>query len=111
MVMTGAHFWSPYNIAYQWPKIIPGYFFMVFLRRRYLAFWSKYNYVLSAAFSSAIAIAAVIIFFAVSYNGYEVNWWGNSADDTPGSCESKACVRLTLPKNEYFGPRIGTYAT
>ena len=81
---------------------------MVYLRKRYLAFWSKYNYVLSAAFSSAIAIAGVIIFFAVSYNGYEINWWGNNADT---GCEAKNCVRLTLPEGEYFGPRIGTYAT
>lgn len=97
-----------YNIAYQWPKVLPGYYFMVYLRKRYLPFWSKYNYVLSAAFSSAIAIAAVIIFFAVSYNGFEIDWWGNNADT---GCEAKNCVLKTLPKGEYFGPRIGTYAT
>ncbi|KAH8885378.1 hypothetical protein GQ53DRAFT_770245 [Thozetella sp. PMI_491] len=59
ILLSGAHAWSPISWSY--------------LRKRYLAFWSKFNYILSAAFSSAIAIAAVIIFCAVSYNGYDIN--------------------------------------
>ncbi|KAF6826671.1 opt oligopeptide transporter [Colletotrichum plurivorum] len=99
MVLSGGISWSPlsslmadirrYNIAYMWPAVIPGWLSMVYLRRRYLAFWSKYNYVLSAAFSTAIAIAAVVIFFAVSFHGFEIK---------------------CMPEGEYFGPRIGTYA-
>ncbi|KAJ0383775.1 hypothetical protein COL922a_009773 [Colletotrichum nupharicola] len=85
MILSGGISWSP----------------------RYLAFWSKYNYVLSVALSTAIAIAAVVIFFAVSYHGFEVNWWGN---DSEKGCETTACTRLKLPKGEYFGPRVGTYA-
>ncbi|KAI8275740.1 Oligopeptide transporter 2 [Colletotrichum sp. SAR11_57] len=107
MILSGGISWSPYNIAYMWPAVIPGWLSMVYLRQRYLAFWSKYNYVLSAALSTAIAIAAVGIFFAVSYHGFEVNWWGN---DSEKGCEATACTRLKLPKGEYFGPRIGTYA-
>lgn len=57
-----------YNIAYIWPAVLPAYISMKYLRSRYLAFWAKYNYVLSAALSAAIAIAGVVIFFAVSYN-------------------------------------------
>ncbi|EQB50734.1 OPT oligopeptide transporter [Colletotrichum gloeosporioides Cg-14] len=107
MILSGGISWSPYNIAYMWPAVIPGWLSMVYLRQRYLAFWSKYNYVLSAALSTAIAIAAVVIFFAVSYHGFEVNWWGN---DSEKGCEATACTRLKLPKGEYFGPRVGTYA-
>lgn len=87
--------------------MIPGWYSMVYLRSRYLSFWSKYNYVISAAFSTAIAISAVIIFFAVEYNGYEIDWWGNSAES---GCESTTCTRLKLPDGEYFGPRIGNYS-
>ncbi|KAG7048102.1 OPT oligopeptide transporter [Colletotrichum scovillei] len=107
MILSGGISWSPYNIAYMWPAVLPGWLSMVYLRQRYLAFWSKYNYVLSAAFSTAIAIAGVIIFFAVSYHGFEINWWGN---DSESGCESTACTLLKLPKGEYFGPRVGTYA-
>jgi hypothetical protein len=80
---------------------------MVYLRTRYLAFWSKYNYVLSAAFSTAIAIAAVTIFFTVGFHGFHIEWWGNRSES---GCEAVACTRLKLPDGEYFGPRIGTYA-
>lgn len=80
---------------------------MVYTRKRYLSLCSKYNYVLSAAFSSAIAIPGVVIFFDVNYTNQEINWWGN---DSESGCELTACARLTLPKNEYFGPRVGTYA-
>ncbi|KAI3539852.1 OPT oligopeptide transporter [Colletotrichum filicis] len=107
MILSGGISWSPYNIAYMWPAVLPGWLSMVYLRQRYLAFWSKYNYVLSAAFSTAIAIAGVIIFFAVSYHGFEITWWGN---DSESGCESTACTLLKLPKGEYFGPRVGTYA-
>ncbi|KAH7066492.1 OPT oligopeptide transporter [Paraphoma chrysanthemicola] len=108
MLMSGGSNWSPYNLAYMWPAVISGWFSMVFLRQRSLAFWAKYNYVTSAAFSAAIAIAAVIIFFSISYPGIEINWWGNNPSS---GCEAKACTLLKLPKGEYFGPRIGTYAS
>ncbi|KAK2028611.1 OPT oligopeptide transporter [Colletotrichum zoysiae] len=107
MILSGGISWSPYNIAYMWPAVLPGWLSMVYLRQRYLAFWSKYNYVFSAAFSTAIAIAGVIIFFAVSYHGLELDWWGNHPES---GCEATACTRLKLPQGEYFGPRVGTYA-
>lgn len=96
-----------YNIAYMWPAVLPAYISMKYLRGRYLAFWAKYNYVLSAALSTAIAIAGVVIFFAASYNRFTVDWWGN---DSESGCEASACTRLTVPKDEYFGPRVGNYA-
>ncbi|KAK1990115.1 OPT superfamily oligopeptide transporter [Colletotrichum falcatum] len=107
MILSGGISWSPYNIAYMWPAVLPGWLSMVYLRQRYLAFWSKYNYVFSAAFSTAIALAGVIIFFAVSYHGLEINWWGNHPES---GCEATPCTRLKLAQGEYFGPRVGNYA-
>ncbi|KAL2788318.1 OPT oligopeptide transporter protein-domain-containing protein [Aspergillus keveii] len=106
VILSGGHAWSPYNLGYMWPAVLPGWVSWNWLRRRYLGFWSKYNYVLSAAFSSGIAIAAVVIFFAVSDHGKEVDWIGNSPDK---GCESTACTRLTLGEGEYFGPTVGTF--
>ncbi|PWY73104.1 OPT oligopeptide transporter [Aspergillus sclerotioniger CBS 115572] len=81
-----------YNIAYMWSAVVLVYInSMSYLCFRYLAFWSKYNYVLSAAFSTAIALAGIIIFFATGR-------------------EAKYCTRLTLPGGEYFGPRLGSFA-
>lgn len=106
VILSGGHTWAPYNLGYMWPAVIPGWISWSYLRKRYLEFWSKYNYVLSAAFSSGIAIAAVVIFFAVSYHGANVDWVGNNSDQ---GCEAEACTRLTLGKGEYFGPRVGSW--
>lgn len=98
---------------------------MVFLKNRYLAFWSKvcssfppeyghdidcfeqYNYILSASWSSAIAIAAIIIFFGLQWSEIELNWWGNNVVSM--GCEGKACTRFVLEEGGYFGPGIGEF--
>ncbi|CZS81346.1 unnamed protein product [Fusarium graminearum] len=106
VLFSGGHIWSPYNLAYVWPAVIPGWISWVIVRKRYLAFWAKYNYVLSAAWQTGIALSAVVIFFAVSYHGASVNWIGNHADS---GCEANACTRLKLPEGEIFGPQPGTF--
>ncbi|GKU22320.1 unnamed protein product, partial [Fusarium langsethiae] len=107
VLFSGGHIWSPYNLAYVWPAVIPGWISWVIVRKRYLAFWAKYNYVLSAAWQTGIALSAVVIFFAVSYHGASVDWIGNNADS---GCEANACTRLKLSEGEIFGPQPGTFA-
>jgi OPT family small oligopeptide transporter len=55
-----------------------GFIFQFVIRRRAFNWWSKYNYVLSAAMDSGLAISGIIIFFAVQYKSIEVDWWGNN---------------------------------
>ncbi|KAG4257794.1 OPT family small oligopeptide transporter, partial [Fusarium proliferatum] len=107
VIFSGGHIWSPYNLAYVWPAVIPGWISWVIVRKRYLQFWGKYNYVLSAAWQTGIALAAVVIFFAVSYHGASINWIGNSADS---GCEAETCTRLKVPNGTFFGPQPGTFA-
>lgn len=45
------------------PWAIVGFIFQFVIRRRHFAWWSKYNYVLSAALDSGVAISIVVIFF------------------------------------------------
>ncbi|KIL87385.1 hypothetical protein FAVG1_09091 [Fusarium avenaceum] len=106
VIFSGGHIWSPYNLAYVWPAVIPGWISWVVVRKRYLAFWAKYNYVLSAAWQTGIALAALVIFFTVSYHGASVNWIGNHADS---GCEANVCTRLKVPEGEIFGPSPGTF--
>lgn len=80
---------------------------MIHIRGKYLAFWSKYNYVLSAAFKIAIAISALVIYFALEYSGISLGWWGNDANS---GCEASSCTRLKLPKGQHFGPERGNSA-
>ncbi|KAG0167683.1 hypothetical protein DFQ28_010237 [Apophysomyces sp. BC1034] len=57
-----------------------GFFFNYFMKRKRSAWWKKYNYVLSAALDSGVAICAIVIFFA--FQNSEIHfpsWWGNNS--------------------------------
>lgn len=90
-----------------WPTVPVAWLSHIYLKTRYTAFWAKYNYVASAAFSAAIAIAAIVIFFALQWSSIELNWWGNTVSFQ--GCEDEACTKYTLAEGEYFGPRIGQF--
>ncbi|KAF7536611.1 hypothetical protein G7Z17_g13018 [Cylindrodendrum hubeiense] len=107
-IMYGGIVWAPYNMSYVWPSVPIAYFSWIYLKSRYLGLWSKYNFVLSAAWSCGIAIAGIIIFFTLQYNGDDFNWWGN--DVAYRGCEDTACTLKTLKEGEYFGPRIGEFS-
>ncbi len=64
---------------------------------------------LSAALSTGIAIAGVIIFFAIQWPGVKIKWWGNTVSFQGCEDTANACVLYTLDKGEYFGPRIGDF--
>lgn len=103
----GSLMWAPYNLSYIWPAVPIGWFSWVFLKKRYLGFWSKYNFVLSASFSAAIAVAALIMFFALQYHDISIDWWGN--DIIKRGCEDDPCVLKQVAPGEYFGPRVGEF--
>jgi OPT family small oligopeptide transporter len=76
---------APTNVAPCWAFI--GFIFNYVIKRRANAWWKKYNYVLSAALDSGVAICAIVIFFA--FQNTEIHfpvWWGNnpeSVDNCP----------------------------
>ena len=61
-----------------------GFVFQYVIRRRHFSWWAKYNYVLSAALDSGVAVSSLLIFFTLVYpangtiglNSIQ-NWWGN----------------------------------
>ncbi|PPQ74705.1 hypothetical protein CVT26_007556, partial [Gymnopilus dilepis] len=64
---------------------IVGFIFQYVIRKRHFAWWTKYNYVLSAALDSGVAIGVLIVFFCLQYpnNGTigadnVLKWWGNT---------------------------------
>lgn len=61
--------------------ILVSFIFQFYLRRNRFRWWSKYNFVLSAALDSGTVIATVVIFFALSLpkdGTIQLNWWGNT---------------------------------
>ncbi|KAJ7465880.1 hypothetical protein FB451DRAFT_1402297 [Mycena latifolia] len=65
------------DMANMWPAVPVAYVFNVLIKKRYLAWWSKYNYITTTAFSAAIALCAIVLFFAVQWPGVEIDWIGN----------------------------------
>jgi hypothetical protein len=109
MIAAGPSNWgSPYNFSYYWPNVMVAWFSFQFIRKRYMAFWAKYNYVIAAAFPAGIALAALVIFFCLQIpkGGLAIEWWGN--DVVYQGCEGTACVRFEIPEKGYFGPDPNT---
>lgn len=100
--IAGSLQWAPYSFSFAWPGVPVAWFSWIYIRSRYLAFWSKYNFVLSASFSAAVAIAAIIMLFSVQWAEKEIEWWGNSVVSL--GCEGKACRLKHLAPGERFYP-------
>ncbi|KAG0050152.1 hypothetical protein BGZ83_005072 [Gryganskiella cystojenkinii] len=67
--------------------LLIGFIFMYLLRKYRFNWWSRYNYLTSAAFDSGVAIAGLLIFFAVQSWGGEMPFWiGNPEDGTYDHC-------------------------
>ncbi|KFZ08867.1 hypothetical protein V502_09095 [Pseudogymnoascus sp. VKM F-4520 (FW-2644)] len=79
-----------------------GFLFNWYIKRRKGAWWQKYAYVTSAALDVGLALAGIIIFFALGYNGISLNWWGNTVYSN--TADGKNSPIRPLPAKGYFGP-------
>ncbi|KAM0490594.1 hypothetical protein ACHAP8_011432 [Fusarium lateritium] len=55
-----------------------GLLFGILVKKRKAVWWRRFNFVLSSALDCSVAIAGVVIFFAIFYTGAADNfsWWG-----------------------------------
>lgn len=105
LLISGGLYWAPYSMSFIWPAAPVAWFSWMYIRKRHLAFWSKYNYVLSAAFSAGMAISGIIQFFGLGIVDVGIDWWGNNV--LGQGCEHAGCPRLKLAKGEAFAPKPG----
>lgn len=105
LLLNGMLYWAPTNLSYWTSGLYFSIVFMYYLRRYKTAWWEKYNYVLSAALSGAVAFSGIIIFFAVQYHPVTVSWWGNNvvSSGIDGGVGQQALL-TELPSRGYFGP-------
>ena len=57
-----------------------GFIFQYLIRKRNFAWWSKFNYITSAAMDSGTVISLIFIFFTLQFpkgDTIQVKWWGN----------------------------------
>lgn len=96
---------APYNLSYVIPGIYFSFAFMYYIRRHYLAWFEKYNYVLVSALNAGVAFSAIIIFFAVQYHAKPIDWWGNNVSYAGLDGEiGRVALKTDIPARGYFGP-------
>ncbi|KAK9477816.1 OPT oligopeptide transporter protein-domain-containing protein [Lipomyces japonicus] len=109
LIIVGMSNWAPYNLSYTTPALYLSVFFMYWVRRRFVSWWEKYNYVLSGAMDAGVAFSAVIIFFAVQYHDKPINWWGNLVFQSGTDAGLGQSSRLPIPEKGYFGLEPGSF--
>ncbi|KAJ2955775.1 hypothetical protein NQ176_g11373 [Zarea fungicola] len=101
-------FWAPTNLTYFTGGLYISGAFMYYLRRYKTGWWEKYNYLLSAALTGAVAFSAIILFFAVQYHPVTFEWWGTdivgNTIDGGGLEDAQSALLMNLPAKGYFGP-------
>ncbi|KAH6896912.1 OPT oligopeptide transporter protein-domain-containing protein [Thelonectria olida] len=82
---------------------IVGLVFGLWVKRYAKRWWMKYNFVLSSALDCSLAIAGIVIFFAIFYTGASdgLNWWGTTV--YKNTCDWKSCPYKELA----VGAKIG----
>ncbi|KAF8315900.1 OPT oligopeptide transporter [Clavulina sp. PMI_390] len=115
VVFTGTGNIPPATAENYIPAAIVCFIFNYLIRRRHFSWWAKYNYVLSAALDSGVAVSSVLIFFILQYPKKGTigattvqTWWGNTvyANTNDGMRVPKLTPDATLG---YFGPAPSTF--
>lgn len=81
--------YAPYNLSYYIGNVYVGLISMAFMKKRYLAFWRKYNYLLACTVYSDIAFSGTILFFAVQYHPKDIVLRGNTDNSLGYYCPFK----------------------
>lgn len=83
---------------------------MHYIRKRYEAWWQKYNYILSTGLTAGVAFCSIIMFFAVMYTEKDIIWWGNSVPFEGVDYRMTGWLNATVDAPDgYFGPRVGDF--
>ena len=69
----------------------------------------RYNYILSAALDSGVAIALIVIFFSLQLpkDGVFIDWWGNTV--YLNTADGQGVAYKAMPDAGFFGPANGTW--
>ncbi|THH31568.1 hypothetical protein EUX98_g2630 [Antrodiella citrinella] len=91
------------------PWTIVGFIFQYVIRKRHFSWWSKYNYVLSAALDCGTAIGTLLIFFCLQFPANNtigkdniLQWWGNTV--YMRTADWSGTPLRTVPPGKHFGP-------
>ncbi|KAK9461710.1 OPT oligopeptide transporter protein-domain-containing protein [Lipomyces oligophaga] len=109
IVVSGFAIWGTgYNLSYYTPGFIAAYVFMYYIKRHYLAWWTRYNYILTSALTAGVAFSAIVIFGALQYQQVSLVWWGTTVSSSGIDGASNGRLR-EVPEVGYFGPGPGEF--
>lgn len=110
VIIGGLLLYAPYNLLYYTGGLYLSYIFMYRIKKNYLLWWEKYNYVLTSALSAAVAFSSLAIFF-LQYNGNEIEWWGNQVNNQgiEGASTRPSWLQAKDAPDGYIGLRKGNY--
>lgn len=109
VIFSGTGAIPPASAVNYVPWTIVGFIFNYVIRRRHFSWWTKYNYVLSAAMDCGVAVSTVLIFFILQFPAggtIGINtiqkWWGNTVFSN--TADGQALPLLQVPASGTFGP-------
>ncbi|KAK7208233.1 OPT oligopeptide transporter protein-domain-containing protein [Myxozyma melibiosi] len=110
VMMSGINnFWGyGYNLSYIIPGVYFNWFFMNYIKSRYLAWWTKYNFIITSALTTGTAFSAIVIFGALDYTKTELNWWGNTVSSA--GIDGTTTALYEIPEVGYFGLAPGEFS-
>lgn len=98
---------APGNLSYITGGVYLAAFWTLYLKKRYTEWWAKYTYVMVAGVNVGIALAAIIVFFALQYSDIELSWWGNNVPYA--GADGNETPLLTLAPGQLIGPQPGHF--
>ncbi|KAK7204426.1 OPT oligopeptide transporter protein-domain-containing protein [Myxozyma melibiosi] len=92
---------TPYNYA---SFCLVGFFFNYYLKRKYFAWWAKYNYTISAGLDIGLAAGSLLVFLTTALTNTDApSWWGNNVLNTV-DYNGEAIQVLVSEEQPFFGP-------
>ncbi|KAF9368875.1 hypothetical protein CPB97_004191, partial [Podila verticillata] len=84
VLLAATSMMPPYLPYFYTNGLAMGFIFMFWVRRYRYDWWSRYNYLTSAALDSGLAISGLVIYFALQNQNINFPiWWGNPDLDLP----------------------------
>ncbi|CUM68539.1 uncharacterized protein PRCAT00006265001 [Priceomyces carsonii] len=77
IILGGFLNYAPFNLLYFTVGLYFSFTFMHYIKNNYMAWWEKYNYILTSALSAGVAFSTLLMFFTVALDDKQLDWWGN----------------------------------
>ncbi|KAH8101387.1 OPT oligopeptide transporter, partial [Cristinia sonorae] len=108
VMLNGTAYIPPASAVNYVPWTIVGFIFQYVIRKRHFSWWSKYNYVLSAALDCGTAIGTLLVYFCLQFPENNTigadtiqKWWGNTVYTRTADWNNTPLRRV--PQGEHFG--------